>query len=375
MRFLSILTALVVGVALYAVVFERDRLMNFAGNDADEAQAAAVSPEQTRAAAPERKADDEARVTVVVLNSTARLVDASVSLRGQTEAARQVDVRAETGGLVISQPLRKGIFVDEAAVLCQIDPGTRPAQLAEAQARLAEATISNTAASKLAEGGFASETRAVGAKATLQAAQAAVEAAETEIARLTLTAPFPGLLESDSAELGSLMQAGSLCATIIQLDPIKLVAYLPETAVDSVKTGATAQARLSTGREVAGTVTFIARSADPNTRTFRVEVSVNNSDQAIRDGLTANISIAADGVPAHVIPGSALTLNDAGTMGLRTVDDTDHVTFYPVRILRDTPQGIVVTGLPEAARIITVGQEFVTEGVKVHIGQQIETPS
>lgn len=364
------MTALVVGLALYAIVFERDRVMTFAGRTTPE-------PVETEASAP---ADDVASaepveagsdlVSVVVLDSVASLVDTAVILRGQTEADRQVDVRSETSGLVISQPLRKGAFVEAGTVLCQIDEGTRPALLAEAEARLAEATISNTAASKLAEGGFASETRAVGAKATLQAAEAAVKAAETEIRRLTITAPFAGLLESDSAELGSLMQQGSLCATIIQLNPIKLVAYLPETAIDAVELGAGAQARLSSGRDVTGFVTFIARSADPQTRTFRVEISARNDDLAIRDGLTANIAIQADGVKAHVIPASSLTLDDGGNMGVRVVGDGDIVGFYPVSIERDTPQGVVVSGLPERASIITVGQEFVTEGVKVAIGKR-----
>ncbi|WP_424989703.1 efflux RND transporter periplasmic adaptor subunit [Fluviibacterium sp. S390] len=371
MRFLSILTAIVVGIALYAIVFERDRVLAIAGKPPEDAQAAGMP--EAAPEAPTSIAGDMTQaelVSVVVLDSVADLVETSVVLRGQTQADREIEVKSQISGLVISPPLQKGTFVEAGTVLCEIDPGTRPAQLAEAEARLAEAQISNTAASKLAEGGFASETRAVGAKATLQSAQAAVEAANTEIDRLKITAPFAGLLESDTAELGSLMQAGAHCATVIQLNPIKIVAYLPETMVDAVKLDAMAQARLSTGREVTGRVTFIARSADPQTRTFRVEVSVENDDLSIRDGLTANIAIAADGVKAHLIPASALTLNDHGTMGVRVVGDDDVVQFYPVRIERDTLEGVIITGVPDTAAIITVGQEYVTEGVRVKIGKR-----
>ncbi len=371
MRFLSILTAIVVGIALYAIVFERDRVLAIAGKPPEDAQATGTP--EAAPEAPTSIAGDMTQaelVSVVVLDSVADLVETSVVLRGQTQADREIEVKSQISGLVISPPLQKGTFVEAGTVLCEIDPGTRPAQLAEAEARLAEAQISNTAASKLAEGGFASETRAVGAKATLQSAQAAVEAANTEIDRLKITAPFAGLLESDTAELGSLMQAGAHCATVIQLNPIKIVAYLPETMVDAVKLDAMAQARLSTGREVTGRVTFIARSADPQTRTFRVEVSVENDDLSIRDGLTANIAIAADGVKAHLIPASALTLNDHGTMGVRVVGDDDVVQFYPVRIERDTLEGVIITGVPDTAAIITVGQEYVTEGVRVKIGKR-----
>ena len=115
------------------------------------------------------------------------------------------------------------------------------------------------------------------AKAGIQSAEAGVAAANKEIERLEIRAPFAGLLESDAAELGSLLQPGGLCATIIQLDPIKLVGFVPETDVDKVKLGAPAGARLATDRTTSGTVSFLGRTADPNTRTFRVEVQVPNT--------------------------------------------------------------------------------------------------
>ena len=129
-------------------------------------------------------------------------------------------------------------------------------------------------------------------------------AAKNELSKLVLRAPFRGLLETDSAEVGSLLQPGSLCATIIQLDRIKLVGFVPETMVDRVEEGATAGARLASGREVLGKVTFISRSADPNTRTFRVDVEIENPDLSIRDGQTAEIAIQSDGQTAHLLPQS-----------------------------------------------------------------------
>jgi multidrug efflux system membrane fusion protein len=114
-----------------------------------------------------------------------------------------------------------------------------------------------------------------------------------------------------------------------------------------------------------GEVTFLSRSADPETRTFRVEIEVPNADLAIRDGQTAEIAIASAGVNAHLIPQSAMTLNDDGTLGVRMVDGDDIVAFAPVTIMRDTMQGVWVTGLPDTADVIVVGQEYVTAGVKV----------
>ena len=372
MRIVSILTAVVVMAVLYLGVFERDRLLDFAsGDDAPATTETEATAEPVAEAVPS--------VAVVAQRSQAQVIDSAVILRGRTEAARQVEVRSETNGLVISEPLRKGARVEEGALLCRLDIGTRDVALAEAQARLSEAQagladaeINQRAAARLSQDGFASETRVTAANAAVQSARAAVQSAEAgiaaankEIQRLEIRAPFGGLLESDTAEIGSLLQPGALCGTIIQLDPIKLVGFVPETEVDRVTLGASAGARLASGREVLGAVTFLSRSADPTTRTFRVEIEVDNSDQSIRDGQTAEIYVASDGAPAHLLPQSALTLNNEGRLGVRLVGNDNAAVFAPISVLRDTTEGIWVSGLEEDVAVIVVGQEFVTDGVPV----------
>lgn len=402
MKIIPVMTAILVSAALYLFVFERDRLLGLAQPPATEATmdvtAEDVAPEETPA---------EDVVGVVAMRSVAQTIDSAVVLRGRTEAARQVTLSSETSGLVISEPLRKGAFVNEGDVMCQLDPGTREASLAEARARLAEAQgrvpeaeagvieararvreaeINLNAAQRLSEDGFASETRLVSAQAAMEAAtagvqraqsgvasaqagiesaQAAVASAQREIEKLDIKAPFSGLLETDTAELGALMQPGTPCATIIQLNEIKLVGFVPEADVAKVNVGAIAGARLTSGQEVRGRVTFLSRSADELTRTFRVEVTVANEDLAISDGQTAEIIVASDGSAAHLIAQSTLTLDDDGVLGVRTVAEGNIATFMPVTLLRDTAEGVWVADLPETVDIITVGQEFVIDGVRV----------
>ncbi|KUP94350.1 efflux RND transporter periplasmic adaptor subunit [Tritonibacter horizontis] len=407
MRIIPPLTALVVTASLYALVMERDSLLAFArGEDASEIDTQDAAPTEPAADAIAQADTQQAvRVAVVAVHSAARAIDNAIVVRGQTRAMRQVDVQSETTSTVISEPLRKGAKVAAGDVLCELDPGIRPASLLEARARLQEARakvpeaearleeshalleeaqINLTAAEKLSKGGFASETRLVSARAAERTAQAAiasaegglestragiesaiatVAAAEKEIERLVMHAPFDGILESDTAEIGSLLQAGSHCATVIQLDTIKLVGYLPETAINRVDLGSKAGARLATGQQASGTVSFISRSADPETRTFEVEITVPNPDLAIRDGQTAEIIISAEGTKAHQLPQSALTLNNEGQLGVRVVRADTTAGFMPVTLLRDEAAGVWLDGLPEQADVIVMGQDFVTEGV------------
>lgn len=416
MRILPILMAIVVAFILYFAIIDRETARVFLGiSDAVEAVETVETPTSDT---PLKKA----LIKVVAQHSSAQQIDSAVVLRGQTEAARQVEVRAETSSTVISPPLPNGTFVEEGQLMCQLDSGTRGASLAEAKARLAEAKarlaeaksrvpesaarvieasarleeaeVNQNAASRLSEGGFATDTRVKAANAAVAGAAAGVEAAKSgltaatsgiqsaeagiesaiagvaaadkEISRLQIRAPFAGLLESTTAELGSLLQPGSLCATIIQLDPIMLVAFAPETEVNRIEIGAPAGARLAAGGDdVRGVVTFLSRAADPTTRTFRVEIEVANADLAIRDGQTAEILIGANGASAHLLPQSALTLNNDGALGLRIIDGDGMVSFQPVQLLRDTVDGVWLTGLPDKLDVIVVGQEYVTAGVQV----------
>jgi multidrug efflux system membrane fusion protein len=409
MKIFPILTAVLVSAFLYGLVFERDALMAIAQNSGAEMETTDTS-------------DAVQRISVVAMASAARTIDSAVIVRGQTEAVRQLTVRSESSGLVINTPLRKGTFVEEGSEMCVLNPGTSQVRLTEALARLAEAKanlpsansrlpeararlreaearveeakINQNAARMLAADGYASDTRVAAAQANLestlaavtsatagiqsaeggmlsaqaavQSAQAAVENAEREISKLTINAPFAGLLESDTAELGALLQPGAACATLIQLDPIKLVGFVPETQVDRITVGALGRARLTGDREVSGRVTFVSRSADALTRTFRVELEVRNTDLSIRNGQTVEIAIASEGADAHLLPGSALTLDDQGRLGVR-VAERGIARFIPISLIRDTIDGVWINGLPPTADVIVVGQEYVTDGVPVNV--------
>ena len=411
MRIISLITAIAVVAILYVLVFERDVLKDFSKGKKIEELADDLSdgPELNNETelTTSKVAKGEKVISVIVVDSTAEIIDSAVTLRGETAAARLVEVRSETSGQVINEPLRKGETVVEGQILCRLDPGTREATLAdavaslaeakarvpetqarldEAKARLSEAKINFNAANKLSEGGYASETRVASAEAAvraaeasiasanagfdttrskIQSAEASVAVAKKEIERTSLKAPFSGILETDTAELGTLLQPGALCAKIIQLDPIKLVGFVPETELNRVNKGSIAKANLINGQEITGEVSFISRSADQTTRTFRVEIEADNKDLSISKGQTAEILIASDGTQAHLLPQSALTLNDDGALGVRTVNDKSKVVFYETDIIRDTMNGVWLKGLPKNANVIIVGQEYVTDGVKV----------
>lgn len=304
-------------------------------------------------------------VSVQVMNSAAEPQPRTIVLRGRTEADHVVEVRAETAGRVIKTPAEKGSMVKQGDLLAVLDSSDRAARLAEAKALLQQRKAESDASKRLAEKGFAPKLNLAELAANQALAQAQVTAMEIEISHLSIKSPIDGILDERSIEVGSYLQTADPVATIIDLDPTVLVGFATERDIGQIEIGGAASARLLDGREVAGTLRFISSRAETETRTFRVEVEVPNPDYAIRSGLSAELVIPVDAVPAHRISPAILTLGASGEIGVKLVDELDKVKFAPVEILREDTGGLWVIGLPEQARLIVVGQDFVLNGQTV----------
>ena len=177
-----------------------------------------------------------------------------------------------------------------------------------------------------------------------------------------MTAPFDGTVDAVNVEVGEWVQAGTAIATLISLDPIVVKAEVAERDVANVSVGAKALVRLISGAELEGTVRHLARKASDKTRTFALEVDLPNPDGAIPSGMTAEVRLSAAAVPALTVPRSVLTLNEAGEVGLRIVDEADKAAFLPVELIDDTEAGFVISGVPAGARVIVAGQDLVRDG-------------
>ena len=302
-------------------------------------------------------------VIVRAANPTPRQV--TISLKGSTEPDREVTVRSETMGTVVSASVSEGQSVRRGAVLCGLDVESRTARIAEAEAAVASARLDYDAQSQLEEKGWTTSNRAAATKAALDGAEAALAAAKIELGKTRITAPFNGVFETRMAELGDFLSVGAPCGRLVDLDPIIVAVDATEDQLGAIDASQPVSISLATGAEASGTVRFIARTANPQTRTFRIEVEVPNPDAAIPAGLTASVALGLGEVPAVLTTPATLVLHDDGRVGVRFVDDANIVQFAEVTIVDDAANGIWVTGVPAGVNLLTAGQDYLREGVEV----------
>ena len=307
--------------------------------------------------------------SVRVVRSEATTYTESVAVRGVTQAFRLVNVRAETAGRVIATPVSRGARVNRGDVLCEIAVENREADLQEARSRQEQTRLEYEGSVSLRERNLISEIQVAQLKATYDSAVAAVGRAELALERTKVRAPFAGIMEARTIEVGDYMDMGGQCATLLDDQPMLLVGQVPEQNVDKLQLGATVIGDLVTGEQVSGRLTYIARAADPISRSYRIEVQLEPAKEPVRQGISTDIRVAATDIEAHLIPPSAITLDDKGIIGVKTVNSSNTVEFYPVTVVGESTAlnapGFWVTGLPPSVVLITLGQEMVFPGQTV----------
>lgn len=300
------------------------------------------------------------KVRVAVIRSELR--DRHVVLRGRTESKRSVDVKAEIAATLVSRPAERGMRVSKGDLLCQLAIDDRAVALQEARAAFETSRIEQQGSLELKKQGLLSAVAIANSEARLEAAKAHLRRQELNLARTRIVAPFDGIVEALHMNEGDYAVAGAPCVTLIDLDPMLIVARVTEAEVESLLQDQAVSGLTITGRELAGSVSFVGTQSDPATRTYPVEITVDNQDYSIRSGLTVELRIGVETVSAHQISPSLLTLNDAGQKGIRILDASNRVVFKPVEILEDGAEGMWISGLPSTANLITVGHEFVAVG-------------
>lgn len=287
-----------------------------------------------------------------------------VTLRGRTKAKAIVSVTAQASGTVEAVKVEKGQKVKKGDLLCSLDKGTRQAAVNQAKAALDQAQLSYDTNAKLREKGFAAPNTKAQMESALASAKANLEQAKDALNKTEIDAPISGVVQEPLADVGSTLNNGGTCATIVQLDPMQFIGSIPEARIGLARTGLPVTVTTIDGQTAKGKVTYIASVADESTRTFEVDAEVPNPDGRILDGLTAEAVVHAGTTPAHLLPQSVLTLNDKGELGVRAVEN-NKVKFYRVEVAKDTRQGVWVLGLPDTLDIITLGQENVSDGETV----------
>ena len=339
-------------------------------------------------AACSRPAPPEEPIRAVkVMTVGASAYSSSHEYAGEVRAQSESRLGFRVGGKLIKRQAELGQHVNAGQVLAQLDPQDYrlAADAARAQAAVA-ATNRNLAAADfkryqaLKDQNFISGAELERREATLKAAQAQLDQAQSQLAvqgnqtsYAVLTADVAGIVTAIDAEPGQVVAAGAPVVRIAADGVRDVVFSVPEDKVAGLKVGAPVRIRVwAQGTELQGRVREVAASSDPVTRTYPVKVSIDSNTPP---PLGSTVYVVSDtsataGTPVIKLPTSALR-QEGQTTTVWVLDKT-RMTVSSQVIQVATADGneiVVASGLQPGMLVVSAGVHVLSPGQKVSIYQ------
>ena len=288
-----------------------------------------------------------------------------ITLNGRSEASKNVTIRAEAEGQVTEILHEQGEQITKGEDIVKINIQERSVRVREARELVKQRKIEYEAARELIKQGFASNVRLAQTQSAYESARASLKRSQIDLEKTTILAPFDGVLGKRHVDIGDYLRVGDEVTDIVDLNPLKIAVFVNEKEIVQLKKGNSASLNFAGGERREGVVAFIAPAADMQSRTFRVEIEMNNEINSLPAGLTAQVDIEVLSKQAVKIPPSVLTLNDDGAVGVKIIDADSKAQFQTIEILEDTANHLWVKGVENGARIVMVGQDFLVPGQMV----------
>lgn len=319
----------------------------------------------------EQKNKENQLATVQIKTSHSSKVMREINIYGQAEAYQKVPIKAKTKGNVAKIYAKKGRLIKKGDLILTLTLEDRISRLEAAKATIEQSKLQYKATEALSHQELASQSVLTQSEAQYKSAKAQLNSINLDISNTKIRAPFSGTLDNITVDVGDYINPGTPIATILNLDPIKIKASVSEKHRPLVEIGSVAEIHtlIDNGNDkkiIEAVLTYVASSANPVNRTYEIELEALNPDNHLTDGMTVEIILPLGMTEAHKINNySMVTLNEEGDLGIKVIDDDNTVQFIKAELIKEEKEGAWISGLPNKARIIVSGQEYVKTGEKV----------
>jgi membrane fusion protein (multidrug efflux system) len=279
-----------------------------------------------------------------------------------------VDISSKTSNVVTAVRFGDGQRVKRGQVLVQLDDAQARADVAAAEAAVAESQRLYNRSRELMATEALSKAQFDQLEATLKANRARLAAAQARLEDTVIRAPFSGRVGLRRVSVGTLISPGDVITTLDDTSVIKLDFTVPENFLSTLREGLAVRATAPafSGRTFAGKVSSIDSRVDVNTRSVTVRALLSNEDGALRPGMFLNVSLANDEREALVIPEQALT-PEAERQYVFVVDG-GKAERREVRIGMRRPGFVeIASGLKAGETVVVEGTQKVRDGAPVQL--------
>ena len=298
-------------------------------------------------------------------------------ITGEVSGIRQSTLRSSGAYKIAEVKVREGEKVRRGQTLVGYDVDISPDRMA----RLAQATEAYENARRQVDRLEPLYKEGAIAESDLDAARTALAIAEADLRNsrleLAVVSPLDGIATLIAVRAGDAVDAGDVVAQVAILDSVRVQADVAGETVRDLKLGdaVVLEERFAGGREagrVDGRITRVSLGANPDTRLFRVEAILDNTDRLLRPGLTVALDVIVDRVgPVTVIPRAALVDDRALVPGSKHelfAVTGGQASATVVEIGRVSDELVeVVSGLSDGGQVVVFGANRLNDGTKIKL--------
>jgi len=327
-----------------------------------------ATPTQAASGAANSSATPAAPVRVEVAAVKEIPFARGLSAVGSLRSDESVVLRPEVAGRIQSIEFKEGQPVKRGDVLLRLDDSVPRAELAQARANLTLAQSHYRRAVELQGKGFVSQQARDEAASTLKVQEAAVTLAQARLDKMTITAPFGGIVGLRSVSVGDYVNQGQDLAPLEAIDPLKVDFRVPEMYLSKVGVGQQLTLRLDAlpGQERQGAVYAVSPLVDAGGRSILLRATVANKDAVLRPGMFARVQLLFSQDTALVAPEAALSPSGETQYVYRVkngVAERREVTIGERREGRVE----ILTGVAAGDHLVVSGLQRVTDGAPVTV--------
>lgn len=312
----------------------------------------------------------------------------SLVYSGSVRARTEMNLGFRVAGKITERLVDVGDRVEPGTVLARLDAvdyqlsvRRADADLTSAQKQVEITGLARKRAETLAEKSVTSQSQleqaqlaADQAQSQLQSAESALEEANNQVAYTELKATQSGIVTTVSADIGQVVSAGTTVVAVAVDGEKEVQIAVPETDISHFKPGKAVKASFWSARDLVleGKVREVAGSADAQSRTFAVRVSLPADDRVLI-GMTATIDAVEDNVvPTFGVPLAALAQKDGKPVVWIVERDKGEVSSRAVKVAGyGDSVARVSEGLAKGDLVVSAGTQFMRDGLKVKLPEAV----
>lgn len=319
---------------------------------------------------------EKKEVLVTTISAAKKDFNQYVDIQASIMSEDMVNVSSEIGGRILALPVKEGNYVKRGQLIATIDLETVEKQIAELNTSLELANTVYERQNRLWEQKIGSEMQLLQAKNNKERLEKNLELLELQRAKKNVYAPISGVVDAEYTKQGEVVAPGMPIIKILNTNKVKAVANVPESYLGKIKRGDRVDIYFpAIDKKVNEKVSLIGRSIDPDNRTFKVEIDLQNKGGLLKPNLLASVAINSlsledvVSVPTHLVQQEIsgkdflyVIENQGGKMAAKKV----YITIGP----GNNDAIVIESGLTGTETIINEGSRNVSEGTLVKLSQK-----